>query len=183
MILDKAENHIIEGIRSGRESAYKLLFELYYSRLVVFAKKYLDDPEAARDIVQDLFLNLYESRNSINIQTSIKSYLYSSVKNRCLNKLRHEKVMQDHRNRIGRTDEALDRDLEEMIDATDLEARIFGIVSRLPEQCRRIYTLSRGEGKRNKEIADELNLSVRTVETQISKALRVLRDNLLPLSK
>ena len=179
--MDKEENHVIEGIRSGKESAFQLLFELYYPKLVVFAKKYLGDLESARDVVQDFFLNLYESRRSLSIETSLKSYLYSSVKNRCLNQLRYQEVREKHMNMIWRSENAPDPDLDEKLDATELEARIFEIVSRLPEQCRRIYIMSRVEEKRNKEIADELNLSVRTVETQISKALKTLRNNLLPL--
>ena len=74
-----------------------------------------------------------------------------------------------------------DPDLEEIMDALELEARIYEIVSTLPEKCRQIYIKSRVDGKRNREIATELNLSIRTVETQISKALKSLRDNLLPL--
>ena len=177
--LDKKEKHIIEGIRSGRESAYQLLFELYYQVLVIFAKKYLDDLDTARDVVQEFFVYLYESRHSVIIQTSLKSYLFSSVKNRCLNQLRHEGVREKHRNMIRHSEIGREPDLDEMMDATELEARIFNIVSQLPEKCRRIYIMSRVDGKRNGEIAKELNLSIRTVETQISKALKALRNNLL----
>jgi len=88
----KEDHHIIEGLRSGRESAYQQLFERFYRKLVVFAMKYIGDLEVARDLVQDLFLSIYESRRSISIQTSLKSYLYSAVKNRCLNHIRHQAV-------------------------------------------------------------------------------------------
>ncbi len=74
-----------------------------------------------------------------------------------------------------------DPDLEEIMDALELEARVYEIVSTLPEKCRQIYIMSRVDGKRNREIATELNLSIRTVETQISKALKFLKDSLLPL--
>jgi len=74
-----------------------------------------------------------------------------------------------------------DPNLEEVMDAVDLEAKIFEIASTLPEKCRQIYIMSRVDGKRNREIATELNLSIRTVETQISKALKLLKDSLLPL--
>ena len=170
--LDKEETNIIEGIRSGRETVFQLLFEKYYPKLVVFAVKYLDDRETARDIVQDALLHLYESRQSITIQTSLKSYLYSTVKNRCMNYIKHRQVRERHREMITRSGNGLDPDLNEKMDATELEARIHEIVSRLPEQCRRIYFMSRVEGKRNREISGELNLSIRTVETQISRALK-----------
>lgn len=174
------ERYIIEGLISGRESAYRQLFELYYQRLVVFAHKYLGDLESARDIVQDLFVDLYESRHSMSIQTSLKSYLYSAVRNRCLNHIKHEQVKQKHRTMGGSEAHVSDPGPEELMDAVELEAKVYEIVSRLPERCRQIYILSRVDGKRNKEIADELKLSIRTVETQITKALRSLKESLYP---
>ena len=180
--LKPRENHIIRDLRSGRESAYQLIFELHYQNLVVFANKYLGDLESSRDIVQEFFLYLYESRQSIYIQTSLKSYLYTAVKNRCLNQVKHEQVKEKHRNMRRSEANVSDPDLEEIMDAVELEARVYEIVSKLPEKCRQIYIMSRVDGKRNREIADELNLSIRTVETQISKALKSLKDSLLPLS-
>lgn len=180
--MESKEKYIIEGLRSGRESAYRQLFDQYYQKLVVFAYKYLDDLESARDIVQEFYLYLYESRQSISIQTSLKSYLYSAVKNRCLNQIKHEQVKEKHRNMRRSEANVSDPDLEEIMDAVELEARVYEIVSKLPEKCRQIYIMSRVDGKRNREIADELNLSIRTVETQISKALKSLKDSLLPLS-
>lgn len=177
------EINIIEGIRSGEESAFRQLFGLYYTSLVMFARKYLADMEAARDIVQEFFVQLYESHESLSINTSLKSYLYSSVRNRCLNYIKHSKVREKHSQIVKDNGNGFDQEIEEKIDASELETRIFTIVSSLPDQCRHIYTLSRAEGKSNREIAEELGLSVRTVETQISKALKVLRDSLLPLKK
>ena len=179
--MESKEKHIIEGLWSGRESAYRQLFDQYYQKLVVFACKYLEDLESARDIVQEFYLYLYESRHSISIQTSLKSYLYSAVKNRCLNQVKHEQVKEKHRNMSRSEANVSDPDLEEMMDAVELEARVYEIVTKLPEKCRQIYIMSRVDGKRNREIADELNLSVRTVETQISKALKSLKNSLLPL--
>ncbi len=179
--MESKEKYIIEGLRSGRESAYRQLFDQYYQKLVVFAYKYLEDLESARDIVQEFYLYLYESRHSISIQTSLKSYLYSAVKNRCLNQVKHEQVKEKHRNMSRSEANVSDPDLEEIMDAVELEARVYEIVSKLPEKCRQIYIMSRVDGKRNRDIADELNLSVRTVETQISKALKFLKNSLLPL--
>ena len=173
--------NIVEGIRSGQESAFRQLFDLYYTRLVMFAKKYLDDMDAARDLVQDFFVQIYESRESLSIQTSLESYLYISVRNRCLNYLKHLQVKDKYQQTIKTAGNGFDQEIEEKIDAAELENRIFEIISSLPARCSRIYILSRVEGKQNKEIANDLDLSIRTVETQISKALKVLRDTLLPL--
>jgi RNA polymerase sigma-70 factor (ECF subfamily) len=178
--LESKEKYIIEGLRSGLESAYRQLFDQYYQRLVVFAYKYLEDLESARDIVQEFYLYLYESRHSISIHSSLKSYLYGAVKNRCLNQVKHEQVKEKHRNMSRSGAYVSDPDLEEMMDAVELEAKIFEIVSTLPDRCRQIFIMSRVDGKQNMEIANELNLSIRTVESQISKALKSLKDSLLP---
>lgn len=178
--MEPTEKYIIDGLRSGRESAYRQLFDQYYPRLVVFANKYLNDLENARDIVQEFYLYLYESRHTITIQTSLKSYLYSSVKNRCLNQIKHELVKEKHRN-ISRAEANVSYpDPEQLMDAVELEARVYDIVSKLPEKCRQIYIMNRVDGKGNREIAEALDLSIRTVETQISKALKSLKNSLLP---
>ena len=177
--MDSREKHIIEGLQSGRESAYRQLFEMYYQQLVVFAYKYLQDLEAARDIVQECYLHMYETRASISIQTSLKAYLFTSVRNRCLNQVKHEQVREKYRQSIRSEFNPTDQDPDGMMDAVELEARIYDIVSSLPGKCRQIFVMSRVDGKKNQEIAGELNLSVRTIETQISKALKSLKDKLL----
>ena len=181
--MESREKHIIEGLRSGREDAYRQIFEEYYQKLVLFAHRYLNDIESSRDIVQDLFVKLYDSRHSISIQTSLKSYLYSAVKNRCLNLVKQKQVKEKHRQMSIFEANVPDPDLEEEMDAVELEARIYEIISKLPDKCRQIYIMSRVDGKPNGEIADELNLSIRTVETQVSKALKSLRNSLLPLRR
>lgn len=177
--MDPWEKDIIEGLQSGRESAYRQLFEMYYQQLVVFAYKYLQDLEAARDIVQECFLQIYESRRSISIHTSLKSYLFTAVRNRCLNQLKQKKVKEKYRNSIRSEVNISELDLEEMIEAVELEEAIYKVVAGLPERCKQIFTMSRVDGKKNHEIASELNLSIRTVETQISKALKSLKNKLL----
>jgi len=179
--VEKDDAHIIAGIRSGEETAFRMLFESYYQRLVVYSNKYLDDLEASRDLVQEFFMNLYESADTLSIHTSLKSYLYGSVRNRCLNFIKYVEVRQKHREKILRTEIENLTTTEDTMDALELEERISQIVCNLPEQCRKIYNMSRVDGKSNKEIASDLELSIRTVETQISNALKVLREKILPL--
>jgi RNA polymerase sigma-70 factor (ECF subfamily) len=176
--LNQKEEYIIEGIRSGSETAYQQVFDLYYRNLVVFAMKYVADPEVAKDLVQDLFLGMYESRREIRIQVSLRSYLYSAVRNKCLNHLKQKSVREKHAALTKASETEGNTELEEKIHATELESRIFELVSQLPDKCRQIFIMSRVAGKRNSEIADELNLSKRTVETQISNALKSLRNSL-----
>lgn len=171
------ENKIIDGLKAGNESSYKQLFNDYYILLTAYANKYVNDPEEAREIVQDLFVHLFEIRNSLIIATSLKSYLYRSVKNRCLNHIKNIQVQEKNLENLM-AEESPASIQEDKILETELEYRIFRIVSGLPLKCQRIFRMSRVEGKQNREIALILNLSIRTVETQISKALKILRNNL-----
>ena len=168
---------MIHGIRTGRENAYARLFNEYYRPLSIFASTYINDLESAKEIVQDLFVYLYENRKSLVITTSLKSYLFQSVRNRCLNHIKHLQVERKHLDQIAHDPQSTE-DLHAKIAETELEYRIFQIVSELPPKCREIFQMSRVKGKKNKEIADLLQISVRTVETQISNALKVLREKL-----
>jgi RNA polymerase sigma-70 factor (ECF subfamily) len=171
------ESNIIKGLKEGRENAYRHLFESYYTVLSVFADKYLKDLEASKEIVQDLFVHLYENRNSLLINSSLQSYLYRSVRNRCLNHLKHQKINKNHLENLQQAKEEND-DPESLYRETEFEYRIFQIISGLPPRCREIFIMSRVEGKNNGEIAAIFQISLRTVETQISKALKTLRKSL-----
>lgn len=175
--MKNSEIHIIKGLRSGRNSAYEQLFKDYYQPLAVFANSYVEDIETGKEIVQDLFVHLYEKRKTLVITASLKSYLYQSVRNRCLNHLKHQQVQKTHHEQM-KPESDFSNDLEERIQETELEHLIFKVVDQLPPQCRKIFTMSRVSGLSNGEIAEKLNISKRTVETQISNALKVLRKKL-----
>jgi RNA polymerase sigma-70 factor (ECF subfamily) len=178
------EDHIIDGLLRGKESAYRDLYDMYYKRLVVFAFRYLEDLESSRDVVQGTFVKIYENRGSMEIHTSLKSYLFSMVRNQCLNHIKHFKLVDMHMESTAEKaphykPEQFDQDIEEAIDAHELEYRINRIIDCLPEKCGRIFRMSRHEHHSNQEIANILGISKRTVETQISKALKTLREKLL----
>jgi len=121
---------MVKGLRAGHESTYALLFHEYYSLLTVFAKKYVNDLDTARDLVQDLFVSIYENRKTLLISSSLKSYLYQAVRNRCLNHLKRTKVGKQHLEQIGELTNSTDS-LEELIYKNELEYRIFQIISEL----------------------------------------------------
>lgn len=178
--MGSVENEIIQKIKAGDQHAFESLFFDYYPRLTVFAKKYVMDSDTAREITQDVFVKLFESSERLNIQRSIKSYLYTSVKNACINYLNQKKLHAGHKEAIKVSANQSVSDFTDTMEQTELEHLIWKEVSTLPDQCRRIFNLSRKEGIQNKQIAEQLDISVRTVETQISKALRILRERLKP---
>lgn len=171
------EKNIVQGIKAGRESSYAFLFKSYYKLLSVFACNYVNDLEVAKELVQDLFVHLYEHRESLMISTSLRSYLFQAVRNRCLNHLKHEKLHQNHLEHLDRGSGDQD-DPETLFMETELEYRVFQIISQLPPRCREIFRMSRVDGKGNAEIAKLLGISIRTVETQVSKAIKTLKKNL-----
>jgi RNA polymerase sigma-70 factor (family 1) len=178
--LSENDHKLMQGLISGSEESYKSLYNDYYLVLTVFARNYLGDIELARETVQDVFVRLYESRHLLEKVASLKAYLYASVKNSCLNYLKLNKIHHKHKERIRQSRSGTESDLTEAIQESELEQRIFQIISTLPGRCREIFRMSRVDGLRNDEIANRCNISKRTVETQISKALKTLRLGLAP---
>lgn len=167
----------ISRLKKGEELAFKQLFDIYYRRLVAFANKLLTDPDLSRSLVQDVFVMFYEKRDEINIRTSLKSLLFQTVRNRCLNIIKQNKMQQEHHKRILEITPDYIKPFENL-EYNELEECITKTVDNLPEQCKKIFEMSRYDGINNQEIADTLNLSKRTVETQISKALKRIRAEL-----
>lgn len=176
--MELEDKTILEGIKQGSESAYKSLFLKYYAQLVVFARKVVMDDDLARELVQDVIVAFYEKRKELDIHTSLKAHLYQSVRNRCLNQLKHSQIRRDHHANIFADKRQDVTYVEDKLEETELEHRIYTVIKTLPDQCRKIFEMSRFDGTTNQEIADQLGLSKRTVETQISKALKVLRKQL-----
>ena len=168
---------MVKSLRAGHEHAYAKLFFEYYRPLSIFALKYVYDLDTARELVQDLFVSIYENRKSLIIATSIRSYLYQAVKNRCLNHLKKASVRRQYREQNKENLNPVES-LEDQIQANELEHRIFLLISQLTAKCQEVFLLSRVKGLKNKEIAAKLGISIRTVETHISYALRFLREKL-----
>jgi RNA polymerase sigma-70 factor (ECF subfamily) len=171
---------LIRQLKNGDESAYEMLFKEYYQLLVMFANKYLFDIEASKELVQDLFVHIYEKRENLIINSSLKSYLFRSVHNRSLNLINALKIKNKYVEHIERTTSANANSIENEMNKTELEHAIYKAIGELPPKCRDIFKLNRFEGLTNSEIAEKLKLSKRTVETQISKALKILRIKLEP---
>lgn len=171
---------LLRRIREGDEAAYEVLFKEYYVRLCIHANKFVADSEVAREIVQDLFVSVYEKRKTLNITSSVNSYLYRAVRNRSINYINSQKQKEKYKQHLKYTADKTVNAVENMIGKSELESALFLAIAELPDKCRKIFKLNRFEGLSNGEIAEQLDLSKRTVETQISKALKILRAKLQP---
>lgn len=169
---------LISGLTKGDKRAFEELFQKYYSLLVVFANKMVKDMDSAKEIVQDTFVGFYEKREEIKIHTSLKAHLFQSVRNRSLNYLKRENTIRNHHQIIESESKDDVLNFNDTIEEVELEQKIYAAINSLPDKCQEIFRMSRFEGLTNQEIADHLTLSKRTVETQISKALRIIRERL-----
>jgi RNA polymerase sigma-70 factor (ECF subfamily) len=168
-------------IKMGDEMAFELLYRRYFLRLCAFANKFLGDPRLSEEAVQDIFLKLWENRTTLWCDGSGKSFLFQSVHNRCLNIIAHKKVVNTYSKVIKTAySTPIEFDVHESLMAKELNSRIRDIINDLAPECKRIFLLSREDGKKQLEIAGELKISVKTVETQINRALKKLRAGLGP---
>lgn len=170
---------IATRIKLGDEQAFELLFRKYYTRLCGFANKFLNDPEEARNIVQDVFTKIWEGREDIEIDESLKSYIFKVAQNLSLNKLARNKVESRYIEVYKQV--YIDNkyiSASESLFEKELENNISVALNKLPAKCRKIFDLSRVEGLKYNEIAEMLQISVKTVEAQMSKALKIMRIEL-----
>lgn len=183
---DLTDEELLKALQADEaEGAFHELFNRYYTQLVTFASRLLtDSPDAygqATDVVQNVFVALYEHPVD-DVTSSVHSLLYSSVRNACLNVLKHQKVVRKYEDEAiasfvdmtSATDSA-----DALIEQSEADAKVAKALAQLPEQCRKIFIMSRFDGQTNQQIADLLDISKRTVETQISNALKTLRKLLL----
>lgn len=162
--------------RINNESEYEFIFRQYYQGLCNYAAMFLKDMDSAEEIVQNVFVKLWEKRETVNIEGSVKSYLYKSVYNASMNELKHQKIKDNYLQMQANKEQ-----FEQPLTGThlkELEKHIEKALMSLPEQCRLIFKMSRFEDLKYREIAGVLNISPKTVENQMGKALRLMRENL-----
>lgn len=180
-------NHdLIRDLKNGDNKAFNIIYKKYYPRLFAFANSYVRDSFIAGNLVQDAFMALWEYKERLIADTSLGSYLLTIVKNNALNHLKRIKtkikagdILQKHylRELELRCATLIACDPVLMFQ-TDVQAIIQKTIKSLPEQCQKAILLSRFEGLSNKEIADIMNISIKGVEFHITKALKILKENL-----
>ncbi len=165
---------------------FEQIYLSYFSKMKRFAREYVLSDEDAENIVQDVFLDFWEKKELLPLPINILAYLFTSIKNRCIDFLRHKIVQKEVENKmqeeyrltlqmkyysLGELDEGI-------FEKDDVEQLLSKVIDSLPERCREIFLKSKIEGKKQKEIAEEMNISINTVETQMGIAYKKLRNEL-----
>lgn len=169
-------------LKQGNQDAFRDLFEKYYPALCHFAHQFTADDQLAEEIVQDLFVRIWEKRDSLQVEISVKQYLFRSVKNLCINYLKHEKIKKKYASDIQRNPEP-DDNADHWFLEIDLMKKIEASIESMPPRRKEIFLLSREQGLKYKEIADSMGISVKTVEAQMGLALKHLREHLKDFDK
>lgn len=165
-------------VKDGDEKAYKALFFEFFTPLCHFASRYVDSEEDCEDLVQDVFFHIWEQRRNLFIRVSVRNFLMTSVKNACIDFLRRTRTMQNYVDNEMIKEEPVDMDPHLLFTISELEKKINDTLALLPENVRKTFELNRYEGKTYPEIADVCQISVKTVEAHISRALKLLREEL-----
>ena len=179
--MDTSEKLYVRRIRRGDKEVFRILFTEYYYKLFVYAKSYVEDSEVAEDIVQDIFFHLWEKHREVEISSSLSSYLFRSVHNRSIQYLRHKKVVAGYEERHSmkiKEAEILYNSSNDFslsyVHLNEIQEIIRQTIEKMPPKTREIFRLSREAAKSNQTIATSMNMTIKSVEYHITKALKIL---------
>lgn len=170
--------------KNGDEWAFEHIFKSKYNNIIGFCEQFISNSDDAKNIAQESFVNLWLKRDEIEKSSGINSFLYTFAKSSCLNFIRHNQVVEKYTSRIlNETEQRLNLEVLESINSnslefSELEEIIQQSIDGLPEKCRQVFVLKRFDGKMNKEIAQELNIKVKSVEANMTRALKILKEDL-----
>ena len=173
------DRNLIDRIRQDDSAAFDSLFRAWYPRLVRYAETMLHERAAAEEVAQEVMLAIWKGRRQLRIAESVGGYLFRATRNRVLNELRHRKIHEKALPFLGAPAEA-PADAEDRLQDESIQNAVRAAIAELPQRCREVFELSRVQGLRYAEIAEAMDISVKTVETQMGKALKLLREKLGP---
>ena len=173
-----SDTEIIGRIRQGDERQFESLFRSSYVSLVRYARTLVKDQDDAEEIVQELFYRIWQDREKLRIESSLNGYLFRAVHNRCLHFIEHNRVVVKHAEEMSLRLPESPESPSDILNYKELQARIAGILEKLPERCGKIFCMNRFEGLKYNEIAEKLSVSVKTVEANMGRALREFRKEL-----
>lgn len=165
---------IFIGLKRRDETALSVLFDTYYEKLYLFAEKYIYDSDKAHDIVQDVFLKIWENAERLELTSSIQHYLFASVRNGCLNYLKSLQI--EDRNNRKYAEAYIESQNVDMVDDEELLARVRQVLDELPEKCREVCLLRFVEGYKYAEIAVRLDMNENTVKAQLHRGMERLKQ-------
>lgn len=169
---------LIEGIKRKDKIIFDFIFNYYYSSLCAFSMQYHNDRNVVEDLVQDFFVSLWIDAPRLHIKSSLKSYLFTAVKNRCLDLQKHKMITEKYRTYVLFSGNSPDNSTDQYFAESELRQAIQRSLEKLSPRCREIFELSRIKGLSNQEIADQLGITKRTTELQISKSLKIIKKEL-----
>jgi RNA polymerase sigma-70 factor (ECF subfamily) len=168
---------LFQHLRAGSQDAFDSMFRTYYARLVGLAEAMLRDRGTAEEIAQDVMLELWRRRETLHVETSLRAYLFRATRNRALNHIRHLRI--SRRSDVHAAGETVAAPIADaQVAESEIDAAVQRALRVLPPRCREVFELSRMHGLKYAEIARTLDISVKTVEAQMGKALRILREEL-----
>jgi RNA polymerase sigma-70 factor (ECF subfamily) len=173
------DRELQDRIRQGDHGAFDALFRATYASLVGVTRSIVRDADIAEEIVQDVLLELWRRRETLVVEDSLRAYLFRSTRNRALNHLRHLAV-ERRGEPYARGESVVTPRADARLSAAEMDTAIRDAIQRLPDRCREVFELSRLHGLKYTEIAQTLGISIKTVEAQMGKALRVMREELAP---
>lgn len=176
-----SDTELFHRIQKGDEKAFTIAYELYNKLIYVLSYRYLMDEERAKDVVQYVFVKLWEYRAELNIGISLKNFLFTMAKNYILNLIRNENTALEKQYEIAQQVLGYEDDLVEKLERSEQMSLFYQALAKLPEQKKRICVMKIREEMSNKEIAERLNVSINTVKTHYAEALKLLRRELLKL--
>lgn len=170
----------VKKIKKGDQKAFKKLFLRFYDPLCQFSWQYTHSRHISEELVQEVFLGLWQSRESLDPRKNIKSYLYKSVRNKALNHIKHKELAREYNRKIEwvKPSPVTQHHSERKEEPSEFVQAAQRAIENLPSRARQVYKLSRREGLTYREIASVLDISVKTVESQMSRALKTLRQSL-----
>ena len=178
------DDYFLLCFKEGDEAAFEKIFKSDYNRMIGFCCQFIKDKDNAQSLAQEAFIKLWTNRKKIETVNGIRSFLYTSAKTDCLNYLRHQKIISNYQDKhLEIKERELNREILEsynfdQLELSELEKMINRSLSELPEKCRFVFMMSRIEGKKNSEIAQELDVSVKSVEANMTRALKILKVKL-----